>query len=228
MRWISSTPSPSTEFRAPVGRRGLLVAIGAATLLAACGREAARHATVPSGATVLALGDSLTSGAGAAADTAYPARLAGLTGWNVVNAGVPANTSAQARERLPRLLAEHQPRLVLLSIGGNDFLQRVPEVETRTHIAAMLDEIRAAGAQSVLIAVARPTVAAALLGSLADHPLYEALADARGVPLFASGWAAVLSDTSLKADTIHANAAGYERFARELHAFLRRAGIAPG
>ena len=227
MRWISSTRLLSTERSALVSRRRLLVALAAAPLLAACGRKADRYSTVPAGTSVLAIGDSLTFGTGAAAQAAYPARLAGLTGWDVVNAGVPANTSAQARERLPKLLADHQPRLVLLSIGGNDFLRQVPEAETRRHIGAMLDEIRATGAQAVLIAVPRPTVAAALLGALDDHPLYRALAGAHGVPLFASGWADVLSNASLKSDRIHANAAGYERFAHELHDFLRETGIAP-
>jgi len=79
----------------------------------------------------------------------------------------------------------------------------------------------------VLIAVPRPALMAALLRSLDDHPLYEALAKARRVPLFAAGWADVLSDPRLKADQIHANAAGYERFARRLHGFLREAGLAP-
>ena len=224
MRWTSSTHSPSIE-RAP-RRRRLLLALAAAPL-AACGRKSPRHAAIPAGSTVLAVGDSLTFGTGAAADTAYPARLAALTGWNVVNAGVPGNTSAQARERLPTLLAEHAPKLVLLSIGGNDFLRQAPEAETRANIAAMLDEIRAAGAQALLIAVPRPAVMAALLRSLDDHPLYEALAEEQRVPLFAVGWAKVLSDPALKADQIHANAAGYERFARELHGFLREAGLAP-
>jgi lysophospholipase L1-like esterase len=209
-----------------VGRRRLLVALAAAPL-AACGRKVPRYEAIPPGSTVLALGDSLTFGTGAGAEAAYPARLAAMTGWQVVNAGVPADTSAQARERLPRLLAEHAPKLVLLSIGGNDFLRQVPEAETRTNIAAMLDEIRAAGAQPMLIAVPRPAVMAALLRSLDDHPLYEALAGERRVPLFASGWAKVLSDPALKADQIHANGAGYERFARDLHGFLREAGIAP-
>ena len=224
MRWTSSTRSPSTE-RAPLRRR-LLLALAAAPL-AACGRKAPRHATIPAGSTVLALGDSLTFGTGAAAEAAYPVRLATLTGWKVVNAGVPADTSAQARERLPQLLAEHAPRLVLLSIGGNDFLRQVPEAETRTNIAAMLEEIRPSGAQPVLIAEPRPAVMAALLGSLDDHPLYEALAEELQVPLFASGWAKVLSDPALKADRIHANAAGYERFARDLHGYLRETGLAP-
>lgn len=175
---------------------------------------------------MLALGDSLTFGTGAAADASYPVRLAARTGWSVVNAGVPADTSAQARQRLTRLLAEQAPRLVLLSIGGNDFLRQVPEAETRANIGAMLDEIRAADALAVLIAVPRPAVMAALLRSLDDHPLYEALAEQRRVPLFAAGWAKVLSDPALKADQIHANAAGYERFARELHGFLLEVGIA--
>lgn len=207
-------------------RRRLLLALAAAPL-AACGRKARRYVAVPAGSTVLALGDSLTFGTGAAGGSDYPTRLAEMTGWKVVNAGVPGNTSAQARERLAPLLAEHAPRLVLLSIGGNDFLRQVPEGETRANIAAMLDEIGAAGAQPVLIAVPRPAVMAALLGSLDDHPLYEALAEERRAPLFVSGWSKVLSDPALKADRIHANAAGYERFARELHGFLREAGIAP-
>jgi lysophospholipase L1-like esterase len=224
MHWTSSTRSPSTDsLRA---RRRLLGALLAAPL-AACGRKAPPAVVLARGSTVLALGDSLTFGTGAPAASAYPARLAELTGWKVVNGGVPGDVSAQARARLPQLLAEHRPKLVLLSIGGNDFLRQVPETETRTNLAAMLDDIGAAGAQPVLIAVPRPAVMAALLRSLDDHPLYEALAEERRVPLFASGWSGVLSDPALKADQIHANAAGYERFARQLHGYLRDAGIAP-
>jgi lysophospholipase L1-like esterase len=227
MRSISSTRSPSTEAGAvAAGRRRLLAAVASATLLIACGRKPARPAMIPSGATVLALGDSLTWGTGAGTAESYPLQLARLTGWKVINAGVPAITSSEARERLPGLLAEHAPALVLLSIGGNDFLRRLPEADTRAAIGTMLAEIRASGAAAVLIAVPRPTIAGALLRSLDDHPLYETLATEHGVPLFASAWAKVLSDPALKADQIHANAAGYERFAQELHGFLRESGLA--
>ena len=58
--------------------------------------------------TVLALGDSLTSGVGADAATAYPAVLQELTGWQVVNGGVSGDTSAQALTRLPTLLEQHR------------------------------------------------------------------------------------------------------------------------
>ena len=224
MRSNSSTRSPSTE-RPVAGRRRLLFA--AAALLAGCGRKPAPLAAVPPGSTVLALGDSLTYGTGAPRGASYPEQLAALTGWNVVNAGVAGNTAAQARERLGPLLDRHAPKLVLLSIGGNDFLRRVPESTTREHIEAMLDAIAAAGAQAVLVAVPQPAVVAALLRSLDDHPLYEQIAGQRGVPLFAAGWARVLSDPALKSDQIHANADGYQRFARDLHAFLRERGLAP-
>lgn len=208
------------------GRRKLLCATLGSALLAACGRKRPRYAVIAAGATVLALGDSLTFGTGGNG-ASYPTRLAQLTGWNVVNGGVPGDTSAQARQRLPALLTQHAPALALLSIGGNDFLRRVPEADTRAAIAAMLTEIRAAGAQPVLIAVPRPTIAGALLRSLDDHPLYESLATEQHVPLFAESWAMVLSDPALKSDQVHANAAGYERFASELHRFLRESGIAP-
>lgn len=230
MRSTSSTRSRSIDAAlrgtAAAARRRLLFGTLALATLAACGRKAPRVVPIPSGATVLAVGDSLTFGSGAIASAGYPAQLAQLTGWNVVNAGVPGHTSAQARERLPRLLAEHRPKLVLLSIGGNDFLRRVPEAETRAAIAAMLGEIAAAGAQAVLIAVPRPTLAAALLRALADHPLYAELAAEHRVLLFADAWSTILADPDFKSDQIHANAAGYERFARQLHAHLREAGIA--
>ncbi|HEY0883859.1 MAG TPA: GDSL-type esterase/lipase family protein, partial [Ramlibacter sp.] len=86
-------------------RRRLFLA-ACAVALAACGRRRKMDG-IPAGAVVLALGDSLTWGTGATPETSYPAVLAGLTGWQVVNAGVPGDTSAAALARLPGLLQEH-------------------------------------------------------------------------------------------------------------------------
>ncbi len=180
---------------------------------------------IAAGATVLAHGDSLTFGSGAAPDQSYPAVLAQITGWNVVNAGVPGNTSAQARERLPALLTQHAPQLVLLAIGGNDFLRQVPEADTRAAITAMLAEIRATGAATVLIAVPRPSVAGALLRALSDHPLFAALAEEHQVRLLADAWSDILSQPGFKSDQIHANAAGYARFAQRVQEFARDNGL---
>jgi len=194
--------------------------------LAGCGRRAGvRARAVAAGATVLALGDSLTHGTGATPDAAYPAVLATLTSWNVVNAGVPGDTAAQALERLEPLLAEHRPALVLVSIGGNDFLRRVDEAVTRQHVERICRASLAAGAQVLLIAVPRPSLAVAVTGSLTDHDLYGEIAGALQLPLHRQGWAEVLADERLRADRIHANAEGYAAFARGLVATARAVGL---
>jgi acyl-CoA thioesterase I len=198
-----------------------------AMLGAACGRKkaVATSSAVPQGATVLALGDSITHGTGAAPAAAYPAQLAALTGWQVVNGGVPGDTAAQALERLPALLTEHKPALVIVSLGGNDFLRRLNEADTEASIRHALVLVREAGAQALLVAVPRPSLAAAVGAGLSDHPLYEKLADELKLPLHAGGWARVLGDDKLKADQIHANASGYRVFAEGLRDSLRASGL---
>lgn len=205
-------------------RRGVLAAAWAAAALAACGRKK-RSAALPAGATVLALGDSLTWGTGATPETSYPAVLSTLTGWKVVNAGVPGDTSAGALERLPALLQEHAPQLVLVGIGGNDFLRRLPPAQTRANVAAICREAAAAGAQVLLLAVPEVSAIAAVARSLGDHPLYEEVAGELKLPLHAGGWAGVLNDPQLRSDPIHANARGYEAFARGLAQRLRETGL---
>lgn len=204
-------------------RRALLLS----AVLAGCGRKpAATAAALPAGTTVLALGDSITAGIGADAAASYPAQLAALTGWNVVNGGVSGDTSAQAAERLPALLAEHKPALVIVSIGGNDFLRRLSKADTEANIRRIVGAARAAGAQVLLVAVPQPTLAAAVGAGLSDHPLYASLAGELKLALHSGGWASVLGDEKLKSDQIHANAAGYRAFAEGLANTLRATGYA--
>lgn len=211
--------------RMGITRRSLIVL--PAALSAACGRRAVQAQPVAPGSTVLALGDSLTFGTGAAPEAAYPAQLAALTGWQVVNAGVPGDTSAQVLERLPALLQQHAPALVLLGAGGNDFLRRLPEAATRANLRAAVERCRAADAQVLLIAVPRPSAAAAFIGSLTDHALYGELAEELKLPLHRQGWSEVLGDERLRSDAIHANAEGYAAFARGLKATAVAVGLLP-
>ena len=208
-------------FAARVGGAGLLV-----VTLAGCGRDKKTAQPVPPGSTVLALGDSLTYGTGASAETSYPTVLAELTGWNVVNAGVPGDTSAQALVRLPALLAEHRPKLVIVSIGGNDFLRKLPESDTRANVHAACKLALESGAQVLLVAVPRATVAAAL-GQMTDHALYAEVAKDLNIPLQREGWGEVLAQAELRSDQVHANAKGYAQFARSVQGTAAAVGLLP-
>lgn len=204
-----------------------LAALPAVAFLPACGKRAPKAQALPAGSTVLALGDSLTAGVGATPDTAYPAVLQMLTGWQVVNGGISGDTTAQALARLPALLQEHQPRLVIVSIGGNDFLRQMSAGAAKATISEISRTAQAAGAQVLLVAVPQVSLLAAGTGSLRDHPLYAELAGEQKLPLHAEGWARVLSQPDLRADTVHANAQGYRVFAEGLLPTLRQAGWLP-
>lgn len=200
------------------------VCLLAAAALAACGDDKGREAALPSGSVVLALGDSLTQGVGASAQEAWPVLLAAQSGWQVINGGVSGDDSAQALARLPALLEEHRPALVLVSIGGNDFLRRQPEGATRANIDAMLAMIEARGSRAVLVGVPALGLGAAL-GMPSDHALYADLADKHKVALLSGAWGDVMRDSRQMSDQVHPNAQGYAAFAARLQAFLRAQGF---
>ena len=198
--------------------------IGSAILaLAACGKRRNRSQALPKGSAVLALGDSLTYGYGAAPTAAYPVQLAGLTGWKVINGGVSGNTTADALARLPELMGQH-PKLVIISIGGNDFLRKLPESTTRANIGKIIQTVQAANIPAVLVAIPHFTVGA-LFGKLSDHPFYQEIAEQYRIPLLSGAWSEILGDKDLKSDQIHANAEGYRKFAELLKAFLEEQGL---
>ncbi|HEY0822156.1 MAG TPA: GDSL-type esterase/lipase family protein [Ramlibacter sp.] len=213
--------------RPPVLARRALLACAAAPLLAACSRKQKMQA-LPAGSPVLALGDSLTYGTGASPEASYPAVLARLTGWNVVNAGIPGDTAGGALARLPDLLRQHQPQLVIVSIGGNDFLRRVSPAQTRANVRSICEQAAASGAQVLLVAIPELSALAAATRSLGDHPLYEEVAAELKLPVHARGWARVLGDDALRSDAVHANARGYEAFATGLAERARELGLAAG
>jgi len=204
-------------------RRHLLLGSLASTLLMAtgCSKSAKPQGkTLPKEATLLCLGDSLTFGFGATAGAGYPQQLQQLTGYVTQNAGINGDTSDGALARLPALLQQNTPGLVLVSIGGNDFLRSLPLAGTRAALKSIV-QTAAASAQVVLIAQPKPVFLAAAAGSLSDHEVYADVAKETGTPLFAGGWSYVLSRSELRSDQIHANEAGYKVFAERLAAWLR-------
>ncbi len=206
----------------PIRRWAVLVL--AAVVLVACAKP--KEEAIPAGSTVLALGDSLTEGYGVKPEEAWPALLAKRTGWAVVNGGVSGDTSGAALQRLPSLLVEHRPALVLVALGGNDMLRHVPQQDTVANLDKILALIEAHGAKAVLLATPNPSLMGAVFQHLSAPDFYREVADAQQVPLLEDAIADVVSDPQLKIDPLHPNAAGHALLSERIFAALQSIGYA--
>jgi lysophospholipase L1-like esterase len=193
---------------------GILVV---ASMLASCGKAVPKLAPLALDAVVLALGDSLTFGTGAAATQSYPAALERLIGRKVVSAGVPGEVSASGLARLPAVLDHVQPQLLILCHGGNDLLRQLDTGALARNLRAMVRLARDRGIPVVLIAVPKP----GLFPSA--HPIYAEIAAELGVPIEQDALAQILTDNQLKSDPIHPNAQGYARLAERIADLLKKA-----
>jgi len=198
-----------------VGRLLLIVVL--LLICAACSKPPALT-PLPAGATVVAFGDSLTFGTGAAEAESYPAVLSAMIGHKVVNAGIPGELSAAGAARLPEVLEREKPALLLLCHGGNDILGRHDQGQLADNLRAMIRAAREKGIEVVLLAV--PSLGL----SLKPPPLYAEVAKESGVPLEGEALAQILGKISLKSDHIHPNAAGYRQLAGDVAALLKKSG----
>lgn len=167
-----------------------------------------------SDAVILAFGDSLTRGTGARIEQAYPTILQELLGREVINAGIPGEVSAKGLKRLPQVLEEYQPDLVILCHGGNDFLRRMDRDQTIANLRAMITLIQKSGAEVVLVGV--PQFGFALY----PPKFYREIAREFKVPYEDKIIGELLSDRALKSDNIHPNAAGYRLMAEAIHSLI--------
>jgi lysophospholipase L1-like esterase len=205
--------------------RQFVLLFAAIVLIAACTAKTKEQA-LPAGTQVLALGDSLTRGAGVTLEEAWPNLLARKTGWVVVNGGVNGDTSEQALRRLPGLLDQQNPVLVLVTLGGNDMLRHIPEQQTIANLERVLTLIKAHGAKPVLLATPSPSPMRAVFQNLSAPDFYRKIAEAQHVPMIGDAIADVLSDPKLKGDALHPNAEGHARLAEKIYKELQLIGYA--
>ncbi len=198
-------------------RTGFLICL-IASLLIACGPSQPKLQPLADNAVVVAFGDSLTYGKGVSRDKSYPAVLAQLIQRTVINAGVNGETSGHGLSRLPEVLAQYHPQLVILGFGGNDILRRVDPQQTTSNITSMIKDIRATGAQVILLAPPTRTL------TLSAPKFYRALAKQYQVPLDDESLPELLGDNQYKSDWIHLNAKGYAQLAHNLAKLMAQTG----
>jgi acyl-CoA thioesterase-1 len=168
---------------------------------------------------LLVVGDSLSAEYGLERGTGWVAllqqRLAReKIAVDVVNASISGDTSSGGRSRLPALLAQHKPGIVLIELGGNDALRGLPLDMTRANLGAMAKAAKAAGARVLIVGMQVPpnygTKYAADFAAL-----FTSVAKAEGaalVPFFLAGVAdGPDADKLFQSDRIHPNAQAQAR-----------------
>lgn len=111
--------------------------------------------------TILLLGDSLSAAHNIELQAGWPAllekRLADMRPpWRLVNASISGETTASGLTRLPGLLKQYRPALVILELGANDGLRGLPLAEISANLAALVAQCREAGARVLLLGVELP------------------------------------------------------------------------
>jgi acyl-CoA thioesterase-1 len=163
---------------------------------------------------IIAFGDSLIQGVGASPGRDLVSELSRRLGVSIINAGRSGDTTAQALRRLDRDVLGRRPRVVLVLVGGNDMLRRIPRDETFSNLNTIVTRIRQAGAAVVIAAVDVGFLTSAYARD------FEELADRTSAALVPDILDGLLGRRDLMADGIHPNDRGYALIADRLEPVL--------
>jgi acyl-CoA thioesterase-1 len=188
----------------------LAAPLGLSAWAAAPAASAKAASTLP---VILVVGDSLSAEYGLRRGTGWVALLeerlrAEKARHRVVNASISGDTTSGGRSRLPALLKQHKPAVVVIELGGNDALRGLPLGMTRDNLAAMAKQASASGARVLLLGMEMPPNYGAKFGQ-EFREIYTSVARAEKaalLPFFLKDVADLPDATRLfQADRIHPN-----------------------
>ena len=165
----------------------------------------------PKGSTIVVFGDSLTVGVGASSkEKNFVGILRTRLNIPIISKGVTGNTTEDALLRLDADVLAEKPDIVLVLLGSNDYLRGVPQQVTFDNLRTIVERIQANGALVILIG----TRGGLISDKFSDD--FEDLAKKQGALLVPGILDGIIGETSLMADEIHPNDAGYLKMADKI------------
>ncbi len=163
----------------------------------------------PKNEKIVAFGDSLVFGVGATQGSDFVSVLGRSIGRDIINLGVSGDTTQDGLSRIDEVL-EEDPGTVILLLGGNDYLRRIPEEKTRENLETLIETFISNGSVVVLLGVRG--------GILIDgrEAVYEELSQAYGTVYVPDVLSGIFLKPELMFDGIHPNDAGYAIIAERL------------
>jgi acyl-CoA thioesterase-1 len=153
---------------------------------------------------IVAFGDSLMVGVGASKGKSLPELLSVSIGKSIVNMSRSGDTTRDALKRVPEVLSlVPNPQVVMILLGGNDYLQKIPPEETFQNLEAIIRTFQSRGAVVLLLGIRG--------GILTDgfDTEFERLAEKMETPLIPDVLGGVWGRADLMADAVHPNNEGY-------------------
>lgn len=164
---------------------------------------------------IVAFGDSLTAGTGVSTENSYPSVLSRLSHRTVINEGIPGEVSASGLKRLPHIIEEHSPALIIICHGGNDILRRKSMKDAENNIRAMVKMAKDNNIDVILVAVPEFNLWAS------PPDFYAKIAREFNIPFAADIIGDLQKNKRMKSDSVHFNAEGYSLLAENLHNILK-------
>lgn len=169
----------------------------------------------PRGNVIVAFGDSLIVGVGATPGNDFVSRTSRAIGIPISNAGLSGDTTRAALSRTDEVLMQ-KPHVVLISLGGNDALKKIPKAETEQNLVTIVQRFQAEGAVTIVLGVR-----GGLLGDPYES-MYERVARQTGSILIPDILDGLFGDARYMSDAVHPNDAGYERIASRVAPVVAR------
>ncbi|MFB2881247.1 arylesterase [Floridanema aerugineum] len=184
--------------------------------------DSVKNLKAGAGKQVIVLGDSIASGYGVEEKEAFPSVLSQELGLPIINRGVSGDTTDMGLKRLQTDVIAAEPWLVIVELGGNDFLRKFPKSETEKNLRQIVTSIQEKSAIVVLLGMN--------LGLFTDEykTLYQRVAKETNAYLIPESLKGILDNPRYRQeDFIHPNVEGHKllatRVATELKPLLAKA-----
>lgn len=194
-----------------------LMALGAGFLFYTNSQASRSCGTLSPRPTVAAFGDSLVAGYGAPEGQDFVSGLSRRVGVPIKNYGRSGDTSAQGLARAREML--ERPDIVIVVLGGNDALQKIPIETTKQNLSQVIELFQSYQSKQVRV------VLVGVMGGFPNDPfaaMYKDLAKQYGVTYVPNILSGLFGNQRLMSDQVHPNGAGYEKIAERLEPILNK------
>lgn len=168
---------------------------------------------------IIVFGDSITAGVGVEAGKDFVSLINQKFERELVNAGVSGNTTTTALSRVENDIVNKDPALVIIELGGNDFLQGLPPETTESNLGQIIERSQTTGAEIILLGIKT--------GLRTDEiylPIGHRLRDNYKIDFEEDIFTGIFGNQNLMADPIHPNTAGHAIIAERLGKVLKEKG----